>query len=210
MINLFNTQIEANNLDDEVWKDIPGHEGVYQASTLGRIKAYSKCINHFRGGKRKIAEKILKGHVNKRGYKIVTLHKDGELFSRKVHRLIAITHIPNPENKPEVNHMKNELGIVDKTDNRVLVLEWSTSKENIQDSWKNGLSKYSEKARKAVSEICKKRVGSKNPVSKLTEKEVLEIRRIGGSISQSKIAEKYSINQQTVSKIINNKRWTHL
>lgn len=197
-------------MEEEIWKDIPGFEGVYQASTFGRIKAYSKCINHFRGGKRKIPEKILKGHVNKRGYKIVSLHKDGELFSRKVHRLIAITHIPNPDNKPEVNHMKNELGIVDKTDNRIMVLEWSTSKENIQDSWKNGLSRYSEKARIAVSKICKKRVGSKNPVSKLTEKEVLEIRRIGRSISQSKIAEKYSINQQTVSKIINNKRWTHL
>lgn len=116
---------------NEVWKDIPEYEGIYQASTLGRIKAYSKYVNHFRGGKSKIPEKILNGHVNKRGYKIVTLHKDGEMFSKKIHRLIAITHIPNPENKPEVNHMKNEFGIVDKTDNRVVVLEWSTSKENI-------------------------------------------------------------------------------
>ena len=171
--------MENDDLAEEIWKDIPGFEGIYQASTFGKIKSLAKIVNHFKGGKRKVKERIFKVYINVHGYQIVTFYKDGKQFSKKVHRLIAKTFKDNPENKPYVNHIDG-----DKTNNYENNVEWSTAKENIDHSWKMGLSVYSEKARKAVSEICKKRVGSKNPVSKLTEKEVLEIRKIGRTLPQ--------------------------
>lgn len=97
----------------EVWKDIPGYEGLYQASTLGRIKS----VNYSR--------KILKINLQPSGYEAVTLYKNKLKKFCLVHRLIAITFIPNPKNKPAVNH-KDEI----KNHNMVTNLEWVTNKEN--------------------------------------------------------------------------------
>ena len=84
---------------EEIWKDIPGCDGYYQASSLGRIK-----------GKR-VA--ILKPCIVL-GYHNVSVSIKGKCVSRRVHRLVAITFLPNPENKPEINHIN---GVKD--DNRV-------------------------------------------------------------------------------------------
>ena len=92
---------------DEVWKDIPGFEWYYLASTDGRIFSTR-------------SEKVLKT-INRLGYRKVNLSVNGRRDEWPVHRLIAITFIPNPENKPTVNHI-NE----DKSDNRVSNLEWAT------------------------------------------------------------------------------------
>ena len=99
----------------EIWKDIEGYEGIYQVSNLGRTKRLYKNDK----------EKILKPFSNKDGYLIVNLCKEGKVKSRSVHRLVAQAFIPNPENKPEVNH-KDE----NKSNNKVENLEWVTSKEN--------------------------------------------------------------------------------
>ena len=75
----------------EVWKDVKGYEGLYVVSSLGRVRGIK------RGG--------VLGNSITRGYKIVTLSKNGVPKTFTVHRVVATAFIPNPENKPEIDHI---------------------------------------------------------------------------------------------------------
>ena len=111
----------------EVWKDVVGYEGLYQVSNLGRVKSIGHKNNHK-------DEIILKQSSNYIGYKVVTLCKDKVQKEVRVHRLVAIAFIENPQNKPYVNHID---GIKD--NNHVSNLEWTTQKENMHHASKSGL-----------------------------------------------------------------------
>ena len=100
----------------ETWKDIVGYEGVYQISTNGNIKSVPR--KGTRGG-------LLISTKDKDGYLCVGLNKNGKRKTFKVHRLVAITFIPNIDNLPEVNH-KDE----NKSNNCVDNLEWCTHDYN--------------------------------------------------------------------------------
>ena len=108
----------------EIWEDIADYEGLYQVSSLGRVKS----LGNYKSSK----EKILKLRSDRKGYLRVDLCKEGKRKTYTVHRLVAQAFIPNLENKLEVNH-KDE----DKTNNKVENLEWVTRKENINHGTRN-------------------------------------------------------------------------
>jgi hypothetical protein len=109
----------------EVWKDIPDYPN-YQVSNYGRIKSLERTIIYKDGSKHLYKEKILKPSNDKDGYLLIGLHKDNKCQVFRVHRLVALAFIPNPENLPIINH-KNEI----KTDNRVENLEFCSARYNV-------------------------------------------------------------------------------
>ena len=102
----------------EIWKDIQEYEGLYQISNYGRVKSLRDNKGNYR-------EKIIKSRPSKNGYIIINLSKNGKAKTFKIHRLVSIHFIPNPENKPQVNHKDGN-----KLNNSVSNLEWVTASEN--------------------------------------------------------------------------------
>lgn len=131
---------------EEVWKPIDGYEGIYEVSSFGRIKSLERIIKNSgtRSGYSKLKERILTPRVNKKrhGYYEISLKKNGMEKRYKVHRLVAMAFIPNPEGKPEVNHIDGN-----KSNNSILNLEWVTSKENKQHAWQTGLANSNHRKR---------------------------------------------------------------
>lgn len=109
---------------EEIWKDIAGYESLYQVSNLGIVKRLQ--------GKSCLIQRILKNKIKKNGYLYLCLCKDGKVIHFHVHRLVAAAFIPNPENKPDVNHLN-----CIKADNTVHNLEWCTKSENAIHALKN-------------------------------------------------------------------------
>lgn len=117
----------------EIWKDIESYEGMYQVSSLGRVKSLSRrCSTHW--GTRLVPEKLLCPNVKEAGYLCLDLHKDGKSKEFSIHRLVAQAFIPNPNNLPEVNHKDG-----DKQNNCVDNLEWCTNLDNVRHAIQNGL-----------------------------------------------------------------------
>lgn len=123
--------LDIYDLAGETWRDINKYEGKYQISNKGRIKSLprswdsKRCIVTIKG-------RIRKQRLSGDGYLVVKI--GGKLF--RMHRLIAEAFIPNPENKPVINH-KNGI----RCDNDLENLEWCTQQENVQDSFDKGRSK---------------------------------------------------------------------
>ena len=104
----------------EEWKDVVGYEGIYQVSSLGRIKSLERMRCHGKTYK----EKIKCSHLIN-GYVVVMLFKNGKHKNCKVHRLVAEAFIPKPENKPCIDHIDTN-----RENNCVENLRWVTYQEN--------------------------------------------------------------------------------
>ena len=109
----------------EEWRDIPGWEGLYLVSSLGNIKALEKSYIICNTATVTVPEKILKPHYD-RGYLNIELNHNGFSKSYPVHRLVAMAFIPNPEGKPNIDHIDCV-----RDNNKVSNLRWVTQKENL-------------------------------------------------------------------------------
>lgn len=108
---------------NEIWKAIDGFEGSYEISNTGKVKALERVVMN-NGGMQRKHERILKANYSN-GHAMVILCKEGKTYPRFVHRLVACAFIPNPDNKPVVDHIDT-----DPTNNCVDNLRWVTVKEN--------------------------------------------------------------------------------
>ncbi len=176
--------------DKELWRSIKGYEGYYEVSNFGQVRSLDRTLERKNQSTIFCKGKILKLHINKQGYYYTDLKKNGKRKKERINRLVAIAFIPNPKNKPQVNHIN---GI--KTDNRAENLEWNTPKENISHAYDNGLRK----------------TGEKHHNAKLTNEQVREIRKsyVYGSkeFSQYALAKKYGVSQDIIKKIVHNKSY---
>lgn len=105
----------------EIWKDVPGYVGLYQVSNLGNIRSLSK-----KRGWLQLRCRLMKVRKNKHGYLQVHLMNGNNRKTFNVHRLVANAFIPNPDNKPYVDHID---GV--RYHNFVENLRWCTQKENM-------------------------------------------------------------------------------
>jgi len=170
--------------DKEIWKDIDGYEGYYQVSNMGRVRSLDRLVEHPTNGARVLNGELRKLKTHRSGYHHLGLTKDGETKYRLVHRLVAQAFIPNPESKPQVNHID---GV--KTNNNVSNLEWATHKENTVHAVENKLIK-----------------------TKLSKKDVLEIRCRYNEKGESplKLAEEYSVTRWAIYDVVNYINWKHI
>lgn len=122
--------------EPEVWKDIEGYEGYYKVSSHGRIKSLPRNTMRSNGKPLPLKEKILMPEIMSSGYHRIKLCVDSVEKKLMIHRLVGKAFIPNPENKPEINHKD---GIKD--NNYYKNLEWVTRSENTQHSFDTGLQK---------------------------------------------------------------------
>lgn len=119
---------------EEIWKPVVGYEWLYEVSNLGNIRSlsYNKRFN-----KEDKTIKNLKPWKTHDWYYIIGLSKNQKQKTYRLHRLIAQVFLPNPENKPQINHKD---GIRD--NNKIENLEWCTQSENAQHSYRELWRKY--------------------------------------------------------------------
>jgi hypothetical protein len=160
----------------EIWKDIPGFDGLYLVSNKGNVRSYPRITEDKNGRFLSAKGKVIKPCLTDRGYLKVFLVKDGVRTAKRVNRLVAEVFVPNVYNKPEVNHKNGN-----KTDNRAENLEWCTRQENVKHAYDTGL----------------------NPSRrKLTDKQVEEIRVVYKPHSREfgtvALAKKYGVSHVTI------------
>lgn len=160
----------------EIWAVIDFTNNQYSVSNLGRVKNIK-------------TSRVLKLYKSPFNYDRCHLYHGDYPKHFSVHRLVAHAFIPNPENKPCVNHIDNN-----PENNNVKNLEWCTHKENIQHSVRCGRQ-------------IKKNAGSKHPRAKLTDADVSEIRRLIPLLSCKTIAKRYNVSASSISHIKNGVRW---
>lgn len=119
-----------------MYKAIKGYEGFYEINELGQVRSVDRIVKVKDGSVRKRQGKELKLQIDKGGYLVITLSKNGVYKTCKVHRLVAESFLPNPDDLPEIHHKNN-----DRKDNRVQNLMWISKAEQIDEHWRVAQSK---------------------------------------------------------------------
>lgn len=185
-------------MNTQVWKDIAGYEGLYQISSTGevkRVERYYTQLNSLTGrvNNKLLSEMIMKPFEDEDGYLRISLIKENSRKKHFVHRLVAMNFIPNPENKPEVNHKEGN-----KKDNRVEMLEWNTTSENQIHAIANKLYATAK--------------GENSGQAKLKEFQVREIHELwrSGEVTQEYLSSMFGVASSAISRIVNGVRWNHI
>lgn len=177
----------------EEWRPVPGYEGRYEVSNLGRCRSWRTSQGQT------LAEPLIKGICRtKDGYSRVSFYKENTNKRFFIHRLVALVFIHNPDEKKVVNH-KNGI----KSDNRAENLEWVTDVENKQHAWRMGL----------IPRLPIRR-GQASHRAILNDAQVREIRQQylfrSPTFSRTALAQKYGVSVGSINNILLRRSWKHL
>lgn len=117
---------------EEQWRAVSGFEGFYEVSSFGKLRGLDRLVGYRYSGMQRLWKgRIRKASRQKTGYMLVELRNNGtKTIAKLVHRLVAQAFVPNPENKPHVNHLDGN-----KANNHVDNLAWCTAAENERHSY---------------------------------------------------------------------------
>lgn len=182
-------------INNEIWKDIPEYAGIYQASSLGRIRSlerYHESIDRLgRPRRQTYPSKVMAQHDLGLGYIAVCLTVDGKSQSKYIHRLVCSAfHGSCPEGKRDAHHKNNCRG-----NNVPENLEWLSSQQNQLAKRGHGTAM----------------IGIRHHKSKITESDVRAIRqgRVDG-LTNKQIGEKFGIGASQVQRIVTRDHWPHV
>ena len=174
----------------EIWRPIPGYEGSYSASNLGRIRSEARSCRCDKGT-RKLPQKVMVLAANRVGYRLVNLRDGlGGARTHLAHKLVALTFLGPREEGLQINHRD-----LDKSNNCVWNLEYVTAAEN---TWHE---------RRLNPERSR---GENVHNARLTEEDVRTVRKLRGVMSERKIAAHLGIHRSTVSHILTDRIWRHV
>lgn len=183
-------------MQNEIWKDVIGYEGLYKVSNLGRVRSLDRVREEIHRGtlcRKTYPGKILNPTIMPRQYTRITLANGGKNKHVCVHRIVLEAFVPQPADKPIVNHKDGNKG-----NNRVDNLEWCTSHEN---------SLHAKNVLKSIL------FGEDAKAAKLTEGQVQTIRdeyKNGGTRTYAQTAMDYRVDPATIFLIVHNLTWNHI
>lgn len=166
---------------EEIWKPVVGFEGLYDVSSIGRVRRSG-------GGQGARSGHVRRLFPDPNGYYRVMLYRGGRYAQRTVHRLVAEAfHGPRPTGY--VAHHADE----NKQNNRSENLSWVTRRQNLPTGHRPPIKR-----------------GSEHVASKLCDDDVRAIRGLAGTMRQTDIAQQFGVHQTLISLIIHRKTWVHV
>jgi hypothetical protein len=183
--------------ESEVWKAVVGYEGIYEVSSLGRVKSLARVMTRKDLRTTHLPERVMKPAKNAHGYFNVGLVINGKKTFVMVHRLVAFAFLP-PSELPHINHIDFNRG-----NNIPSNLQWVTPKQNTAHSIAAGRWKNLHSSERILA--------TKNPrrATKLSAADVAEIRAMcTRGVQQHVIAKQFDVLQGTISKIKRNAIWS--
>lgn len=173
-------------MEKEVWKDIPGYEGLYQVSNVGRVKSLERKITRSDGRLCTIKEKILKDRIGSSKRPYVALFKERNRKDVMIHVLVALSFIGERPKDYQVLHKDGDI-----LNNRLENLSYDTRQQNAIDFY---------------------RYGQNGSNGKLSIDDVVEIRKLykTGNYLQRELSESFGVSQNQISRIVNKKKYSWL
>lgn len=177
----------------ERWKSIVAYQAYYEVSNHGRVRSLDRVVKYPNASDRHMSGRILTHRLDNYGYPVVNLSVERDHKTFKIHRLVLTAFVGDPEDESVCMHLDNN-----PENNSLDNLRWGTSADNNRQCIEDG------RGNRASGE-CHGR-------AKLTEKQVLEIRKLYfvGGITQRKLGMIFAVSRRSIGDIVNRKNWRHI
>lgn len=178
-------------MQEEIWKSIAGYGGYYEVSNFARVRSLTRSFISKQGRELLYVGAIRKQILNHNGYWTLHLSIHNKQKQFFIHRLVAEAFVPNPDNKPFVNHIDRNRG-----NSLPENLEWVTHLENMQHASTMG--------------SFDNRCGENSSSNILTESQVIEIREAYPAVRIADLSRQYGVHWNTIEGIVKGTKWKHL